>query len=128
MSEQAVYARLSAITGLGGRVYPMVLPQNVEYPAATFQRITTTRYSGFGRDASAVEATIQVDIYSPLTAGYGALSTLSDSVRGALQRVATPTGTPPVYDAFIDAERDDYEDDTELLRKSFDVRVWYEED
>ena len=127
MSEQAVYARLVAITGLGGRVYPMVLPQKVVYPAATFQRISATRYSAFGRDASPVEATIQVDIYSPLTAGYGALATLSDAVRGALQRVSTPSSTPPVYDSFIDAERDDYEDETMLLRKSFDVRIWYRE-
>ena len=42
----------------------------------------------------------------------------------AVDTVRTPT-RPSVYEHFIDAERDDYEDDTELLRKSFDVRVWY---
>ena len=30
-------------------------------------------------------------------------------------------------DIFLDAERDDFEDDTELYRKSFDCRVWYTE-
>ena len=28
---------------------------------------------------------------------------------------------------YLDGERDDYEDDTELYRKSFDVRFWYRE-
>ena len=81
----------------------------------------------------AVEATIQVDIYSPLTAGYGALIDACVP-HGSRTPCAAPcsawprhSGNPPVYDAFIDAERDDYEDDTELLRKSFDVRVWYRE-
>ena len=27
----------------------------------------------------------------------------------------------------LEGERDDYEEDTELLRKSYDVRVWYRE-
>ena len=125
MSEQAVYARLNAITGLGGRVYPMVLPQKVEYPAVTFQRITATRYSAFGRDASPVEA------YHPsrcvlALAGYGALAKLPTQSRRPA-RCLCSAARPPVYDAFIDNERDDYEDDTELLRKSFDVRVWYGE-
>ena len=96
MSEQAVYARLSAITGLGGRVYPMVLPQNVVYPAATFQRITATRYSAFGRDASPVEATIQVDIYSPLTprANGRAWTTLTTrTTRSCCARATCASGT-----------------------------------
>ena len=107
----------------------MYLPEPSRWSTrpSRYQRITTTRYPAFVRDASAVEATIQVDVYSPLESGYGALSTLAESVRGALQRVATPGGNPPVLDMLLDAERDEYEDETGLLRKSFDVRVWYRE-
>ena len=123
MSEAAVYTRLNAISDLQGRVYPLVLPQNVAYPAATYQRISATRYPQFGEDADAVEATIQVDVYKPRAEGYGTFNTLVQSVRGALQRARGSD----VIDIFIDAERDDYEDDTELLRKTFDVRVWYRE-
>ena len=32
-----------------------------------------------------------------------------------------------VSDTFVDAERDDYEENTELFRKSFDIRPWYRE-
>ena len=122
MSEQAIYTQLAAIPALGGRVYPLVLPQNVTYPAASFQRISATRYSAFVADASPVEATIQVDLYGQKSAGYGVFDVLATDVRLAIQRVRGIA-----LDMFIDAERDDYEEDTELYRKAYDVRVWYRE-
>lgn len=127
MAEQQVFARLNAITELGGRVYPLVLPQTVQYPAATFQRISAERQPQFGRDAMPVEATIQVDLYERRSVGYGELQTLADLVRAAFQRVDSPASTPPIYDVFVEAERDEYESDTDLLRKSFDFRIWYGE-
>lgn len=128
MSERALEDRLNAeVAALGGRIYPLVLPQKVRYPAAVYQRITATRTSAFGRDAGPVEATIQVDVYSPAASGYGALATVAAAVRGALQRWRGPSATPPVLASFIDAERDEYEDATHLLRKSFEVRTWYTE-
>ena len=63
MAEQAIYDQLTSVTALGSRIYPLVLPQNVEYPAAVYQRISATRYSQYGRDATVAEATVQVDIY-----------------------------------------------------------------
>ena len=44
-------------------------------------------------------------------------------MRMALQRYRGGT----ILDTFIDAERDDYEENTELFRKSFDIRPWYRE-
>ena len=63
-AEADVYTLLSAVPALGGRIYPLVLPQEVPYPAASYQRISAERYSAFGRDALPVDATIQVDVYS----------------------------------------------------------------
>ena len=37
------------------------------------------------------------------------------------------TTSDTVLDTFIDAERDDYEENTKLFRKSFDIRAWYRE-
>ena len=45
------------------------------------------------------------------------------AVRAALQRQASGDA----IDMYLDAERDDYEEDTDLYRKSYDVRVWYRE-
>ena len=123
MAEQAIYALLTGVAALGDRVYPLVLPQNGEYPAATYQRIGATRYSAFRTDAEPVEATIQVDVYATRVGGFGAFSTLTEAVRAVLQRQATGN----VIDMYLEAERDDFEDDTELFRKSYDVRAWYRE-
>ena len=123
MAEQAIHNQLATVTALGDRIYPLVLPQNVEYPAATFQRISAPRVSAFGEDIEPVEATIQVDVYSQRSKGYAAFQTLAEAARVALQRQASGDG----IQTFLDADRDDYEDDTDLYRKSYDVRAWYRE-
>ena len=114
MSEQVIYDQLAAITALDGRVYPKVLPQDVQYPAATYQRISTTRYHAFGRDAEPVEPTIQVDVYDLHSKGQASFDVLTTAVRRALQRQSSGDG----IDNFLDAERDDYEENTRLDRKS----------
>lgn len=124
MAEQAIYSQINgAVTALSGRIYPMVLPQDVTYPAVTYQRISATRYSAFGRDATPAEAVVQVDIYDLVGKGFAAFNALTESVRNALQR----RKSGDAIDMMLEGERDDYEEDTDLLRKSFDVRVWYRE-
>ena len=124
MAEQAIYDQLSGfVTALDDRIYPLVLPQDVKYPAAVYQRVSAIRYSAFGGDVTAAEATIQVDIYDRRSVGYGVFRTLTEACRNALQRQTSGAA----LDMMIEGERDEYEDDTELLRKSFDIRVWYRE-
>ena len=123
MAEQAINAQLSPIPALGGRVYPLKAPQDVLTPYVTFQRITATRYSAFGRDTEPAEATVQVDVYGHQGDGYGAFNAVTEAVRAALQRQSSGSA----IDMYLDAERDDYEEDTELYRKSYDVRAWYRE-
>ena len=123
MAEQAIFDQLSAITAFGDRIYPMVLPQDVKYPAATYQRISAPRVSAFRRDVEPVEATIQVDIYSQKGSGFPAHRALTEAVRAALQRQHSGS----TIDMMLEAERDDYEENTDLYRKSYDVRTWYRE-
>ena len=125
MSEQAIYARLnSEVAALGGRIYPMVLPQNIQYPAATYQRIPpTTRYRTFGGYVPLVSATIQVDVYARRDLGYSSFKTIYDAVRDSLKQ---PPGSD-LDDIFLEDEDDDYEDDTDLFRRRFDVGTTYEE-
>ena len=123
---------LKAYPRLGGRIYPLKLPQNVAHPAVVYQRISAPRLSAFGRDVTAVAATIQVDVYGDEEKGYEAFADVADAVRMALQRIGTGDTTPDtildtILDTFIDAERDDYEENTKLFRKSFDIRAWYRE-
>ena len=72
---------------------------------------------------SPATATIQVDVYGHKSAGYGAFNVVTEAVRGVLQRQSSGE----VIDMYLDAERDEYEDDTDLYRRSYDVRVWYRE-
>jgi hypothetical protein len=123
MSEQAIHDQLDAITAFGGRIYPLVLPQDVKYPAATYQRISAPRVSAFRRDVEPVEATIQVDVYSERGSGFPGHVTLTEAVRAALQRQHSGS----VIDMMLETERDDYEEDTNIYRKSYDVRTWYRE-
>ena len=123
MAEKAVFDQLDAIPALGGRVYPLRLPQNVIYPAAVYQRINAPRISAFGRDVTPVEASMQVDLYAEQGKGYEAFEAVVQSIRAALQRQASGNAIA----MFIDADRDDYEEDTDLYRRTYDVRVWYRE-
>ena len=123
MAEADLYAQLRGVAALGDRVYPLTAPQNVQHPYVTYQRISATRYSAFGGDLATVEAVMQVDLYVMAGKGYEPMNTTSDAVRSALQRI----GSGNIITVFIDAERDDFEEDTELYRKSFDVRAWYRE-
>lgn len=121
MAEQAVYEQINAITALDGRVYHLVLPQDVRYPAVTYQRISSERNNALKRDAKTRPATFQVDIYGRREAGSTEFTQLADSVIAALDRQKSGDAVG----MFIESDRDDYEKDTELLRKSVDVRVWY---
>ena len=123
MAEKAVFDQLDAIPALGGRVYPLQLPQNVIYPAVVYQRISALRFSAFGRDVTPVEASMQVDLYSEHGKGYAAFEAAAQFVRAALQRQTSGNALA----MFLDAERDEYEEDTDLYRKTYDVRVWYRE-
>ena len=124
MAEADIYAALNTgVTALGSRIYPLKLPQDVLYPAVVYQRISTQRTHAFGRDATPVEPVIQVDVYGHEGEGYEAFADVADAVRTVLQRYSGGA----ILDIYLDAERDDYEENTELFRKSFDCRAWYRE-
>ena len=124
MAEADIYNALSTgVPALGSRIYPLKLPQNVAYPAVVYQRLSAPRLSAFGRDVTAVQATIQVDVYGEEGKGYEEFADVADEVRVVLQRHSGGT----ILDTYIDADREDFEENTKLFRKSLDVRSWYRE-
>lgn len=127
MADAPLHAILNSIGQLAGNVYPLTVPQDAVYPAATYQRISTVRASKFHEDSTVVNAVYQVDLYGRHTAGRAPLLQLAGLVLAVLQRAKDPSTTPPIYDVFIEAERDDFEDSTELWLKSYDIRIWYGE-
>ena len=124
MVEQALYTQIATVAALGSRIYPDKLPQNVVYPAAVYTLTgPENRFLTFGRDAGPVEATFQVDVYDVAGKGKQAFNVIATATRRALQRHSDAV----IIDIFMDTGRDQYEDETDLFRKSYDVRVWYRE-
>ena len=124
MAEADIYNALSlGVPALGSRIYPLKLPQNVVYPAVVQQRLTTKRYQAFGKTLQLREPTIQVDVYANRSEGYEAFKTTASAVETALDLYSGGQ----VEVTYIDEERDDFEENTELFRKSFDIRPWYRE-
>ena len=125
MAEQAIYQRLrDSVSDLGGRIYPLVLPQDVAYPAAVYQQIgPTERVRGFKGTTNLRAGTFQVDVYSRRRAGYRVFKTVAKAVGDALEGFSNDSLSLDV--SYVENERGRYEDQTDLFRKSYDVDAWY---
>ena len=126
MADQPIYDRLRTDAPmLGGRIYPRILPDKVAYPAAVYSRVSAPR-THVMKGAPLIEATVQIDVYGEAEKGAPAFQSVVDEVEAALDRYKSATTTPPILASYIDNARDDYEDETGLYRKSYDLRTWYE--
>lgn len=125
--ETVMVARLVGYSGLsalvGSRIYPNVMPQNVDFPAISYRRVSTTRESAMGSDTGIARARFQVDSYAK---NYDEVRPVAEKVRAALQRWRNSSGTV-VQDSFIIGETDSYEHETQVHRVSQDFEVIYVE-
>jgi len=111
---------------VGTRIYPVRMPQNVVYPAITYQIIGSTRFLTLSGPVSLVEGRYQIDIWSN---GYGETKNIAKGIRDALQGFKGLMGTTKVQGILqdINSEQDFYEDDTDLNRLTNDFIIYYEE-
>lgn len=130
---EIVRNRLTLATGnsayAAGRVYPVVLKQDTELPAETYQVITSVREHAMGADPGHVHARVQIDIYDRTYAG---TASGGRHVRDALSRYnGTATGVV-VQDVFVDNERDSFVENLEdadrrVWRRTLDFMIHFEE-
>ena len=119
------------VNQIGPRFYPLVLPQNVTYPAGRYQRITTPRLESHSGPSDLAAPRFQIDWWSPAAAGvsgFRTVSDLADACRKALDGFSGLMGTTKVYRVAIEDERDLMEDDPVLFRVSQDFVIWHRED
>jgi hypothetical protein len=125
--------RLGTATGasayFAGRVYPVVLPQGVKLPAATYQVVSAPREHAMGADPGTVHALVQVDVYAD---SYISTASGRRRVVDAVSRFAGTASGVTVHDVFLDNERDAFVDQLEdgrrtVWRRPLDFRVHYEE-
>ena len=123
--ESTLYTRLSTFAGLTAlvstRIYPLIAPQGVTYPAVTYQRISTMpREVAMGSDPGIARARIQVTAWGDT---YTSVKAIADQIRLALERYNT-TG---IFDIYIIAENDLYDEEALKFGAAIDAEVVYSE-
>ncbi len=131
--EEGLYAYLSGVSALtalvGKRIYPVVLPPNVVYPAVTYQRISGPRIHTMGNDPGLAYPRIQVscwyrDISDPQK-GYGQVKAVAEQVRLALQNQKSTTwGSVTIQAVLFDGDNDLYDPDTQVHQVALDFIIW----
>jgi hypothetical protein len=125
MSEtlDAAFQQWLAITNgfAGGRVYPLILPQKVTFPAITYHKISQDTFSGMAMAGPTGYSnnTYQLGIYGE----YKDIKELSFSIRQALDGFKGTMAGQTIQAAFLDNEQDLYEDDNKIFRVLVDATL-----
>lgn len=127
--EAAIAALLKDDNGVvalvAKRVYPQALPNGVELPAITYQRISTGHQRAMTHDLPNVLGRVQLTTWGK---SYGDAKDAQVAVRKATQNYKGTVGTTVIDDIGIDDERDrPREADTGLYPCLTDLLVWYRE-
>ena len=134
---EALYKYLSTYSGIttliSTRLYPVVIPQGVTYPAVSFQKISMQRVHAFQQDTGLTSAMIQVSTWAKTDStkkGYAHCQAVSSQIRAALQNysgVMGGTGGVTVNAVLIESEMDDYEEASEVYVVHQEYEIWYQE-
>lgn len=107
----------------GTRIYPLLLPETVSFPAATYQTISTVSDYTFDGASGFTQARIQIDVWATR---YLDAKSLSEAIRSVLDAFdgTLPDGTKQVF-IMRDNSTDLYENQAELYRVQTDWLVLY---
>ncbi|MBD3795722.1 MAG: DUF3168 domain-containing protein [Epsilonproteobacteria bacterium] len=112
MIEQDIYTALSAVVALGNRIYPKIMPQKTDKPAAVYSIVSMVDNSGLSGCVLSQTARAQIDIYT-LTFEEGVR--IRNEVKASLYSSKLSISDMQNFD--------DYEDETELFRQIIDFSV-----
>lgn len=116
--ETDVFTRLAAAVPLvGGRCYPVLLPQNPTLPAITFQKVSNLRVQAIGGDSALQHPRYQFSCWS-LT--YEEAWTVAEQVRLAMQGLTLAGGGH--YENAVDL----YDAETGWYQVAVDMTVWHD--
>lgn len=126
--EEGWYAHLAADSGVAAlvstRIYPLVMPQDVDLPAIAYQKISGPRDHVHEGPSGLVTARMQVTC---LGSSYSAAKGLSEAVRVAVDGFSGTMGTVTVNAALLVNEVDSWADGFEAPVVRLDFMVWYQE-
>ena len=123
-AELAIYALLQGFAG--GRVYPLLAPQDGPLPCVVYSRISAERWRSTTGPSGMAQARIQVDVYD---IGYAPAKALADNIRSALDGLRGEAGGVRIGGLSLISDRDFMESTPmpALYRVSMDFLMTYEE-
>ena len=117
--ETDLFTRLSTFPGLVGTgIYPMVLPVNTTFPAATYQRISGIREQAHDGDSGLQHGRWQFSCWG-LT--YASALAVAEQVRLALQGITLPGGGGGYFENMTDL----YEPAEGWYQIAVDMTIWH---
>ncbi len=96
------------------RVHPIVLPQNCDFPAIVYQRITGVRVNDFSGYGNLQNAHIQIDCWA---ASYNEAKELGAYIHTAMDGATT-------FKSLLVSDSDGYDADALLFRVTMDFSAW----
>jgi hypothetical protein len=111
MIETEIYDTLQSL--VGGRCYPVLMPQEPTYPALVYSRQASNPQYRLEGGSSLTQARVSIDCYAQT---YDAVKSLSAQVRQAMEEAS--------FKGTLIFDTDFYEPDVKLFRILMDFYVW----
>ena len=119
MVETEILAALKgspAATSAGDNVYALVLPDEADYPAVTYQRISNVPVNSLQGSSDIDQVRMQVDCWAQT---YGAAKALAGEVRTLMEAAG--------FKGLLVTDSDDYDETARVYRVSMDFYCWQKE-
>ena len=120
VAEEELYDRLDTVPELGNRIYPLVAPQDVAKPYATYRRESVDRTRTFGRTSRLKMSRFVVRVYADSRLGY---DQFIGTVNRAQDALAGPSAV--LHQSFIGNEVEDFDNDTQQYIREFEMDLAY---
>jgi len=124
MLESKLYAHLSTVaavtTVIGTRLYPVVLPQDPDYPCVSYQRIDSVKINDLQGYSTLEDVRMQIDVWGTTYKG----------VRDFTSVIHTAMASATAYKSIMISDTDlseMLEDGIIIYRISMDFSVWNRE-
>lgn len=125
---EAIAKRLEDDSGVGAiaanRIYPVILPQDPDLPAVTYQTVAGDRETAMGTNPGIANPLVQVDCWART---HAEARSLALAVKASLERWRGTVASVEVLDVFPQREEDSYEWETNMWRSSWDYQFHHRE-
>jgi hypothetical protein len=123
--EQAIYTELSAVTGLSGKVFPMIAQQDINAPYLTYELNGLARVRTLISNDGLIESPYQLDIFHT---SYSSLKALIDLVVAEIktwERTNLGSTGPYIQVCSFGDQVETYDPDNLLYQGTIDINIAY---